>query len=147
MLVNTQYSIIISKRKGWKMSNNRFNRYGGQAGSRISEKNISTVWIVRKFNIGQLGCWTSLVQNFGSLKFLNKQDVGPATWTHINGCIDTFRCTKILRNNLWESMKQWLRIKVIKVLYKTKQHIKIKSTLRRSVLTKTRDGLKLPETI
>ena len=72
MLANTQNSIIIRKGKGWKISNNRFNRYGGQAGFRISEKNISTVWIVRKFDIGQLGCWTSLVQHFGSLKFLDK---------------------------------------------------------------------------
>ena len=72
MLANTQNSIIISKGKGWKISNTRFNRLAGQAVSRISEKNTSTVWIERKFDIGQLGCWTLLVQHFGSLKFLDK---------------------------------------------------------------------------
>ena len=54
------------------ISKNRFNRYGGQAGSLTSEKNISTVWIVGKFDIGQLECWTSLVQHLGSSKFSDK---------------------------------------------------------------------------
>ena len=59
MLANTQNSIIINKGKGLKISKSRFNRYGGQAGSRTSEKNISTVWIVRQSDIGQLACGTS----------------------------------------------------------------------------------------
>ena len=72
MLANAQNLIIINKGKYLKITKNRFNRFGGQAGSRTSEKNISTVWIVRKFDIGHLGCWTSLVQHFESLKFLDK---------------------------------------------------------------------------
>ena len=48
-------------------------------GSRTSENDISTVWIVGQFDINQLGCRTSLVQDFGSSKFSNKWDVGPAT--------------------------------------------------------------------
>ena len=61
MLANTQNSIIINKGKDLKISKNRFNGYGGQAGSRTREKNISTVWNVGKFDIGQLECWTLLV--------------------------------------------------------------------------------------
>ena len=72
MLANTQNSVIINKGEGLKISKNSFNRYGGQAGSRTSEKNISTVWVVGQFDIGQLGCGTSLVQHFGSSKFSDK---------------------------------------------------------------------------
>ena len=36
------------------------------------KKNISTVWNMGQFDIGQLGCGTSLVQHFGSSKFSNK---------------------------------------------------------------------------
>ena len=36
------------------------------------KKNISTVWNMGQFDIGQLGCETSLVQHFGSSKFSNK---------------------------------------------------------------------------
>ena len=43
------------------------------------KKIISTVWIMGKFDIGQLGCWTALVQHFGNSKFSDKYDVGPAT--------------------------------------------------------------------
>ena len=83
-----------------KISKNSFNSYGGQEGSRTSEKNISTVWIVGKFDIGQLGCWTSLAQHFGSSKFLDKYDVVPATQSHTNGCIDACKSTEIFRSNL-----------------------------------------------
>ena len=72
MLVNTKNSIIINKGKDLKISKNRFNRYGGQTCSRTSEKNISNVWIMGKFDIGELGCWTSLVQHFGNSKFSDK---------------------------------------------------------------------------
>ena len=72
MLANIQNSVIINKGKDLKISKNRFNRCGGQVGSGTSEKNISTVWIVEQFDIGQLRCWTSLVQHFGSSKFLDK---------------------------------------------------------------------------
>ena len=72
MLANTQNSIIINKGKDFKISKNMFNRYGRQAGSRTSEKNILTVWIVGKFDIGQLGYWTSLVQRFESSTFSDK---------------------------------------------------------------------------
>ena len=72
MLANTQNSIIINKGKDLKISKKRINRYGGQAGSPTSEKNILTVWIVRKFDIGQLGCWASLVQYFGNSEFRTK---------------------------------------------------------------------------
>ena len=64
-------------------------------GSRTSKKSMSTVWNMGQFDIGQLGCRTSLVQQFRSLKFLDMQDVGPATWTHINGYIDACKCTEI----------------------------------------------------
>ena len=73
MLANTQNSIITNKGKDLKIQKkNRFNRYGGQTDSRTSEKNISTVWIMGKFDIGELVCWTSLVQHFGNLKFPDK---------------------------------------------------------------------------
>ena len=45
--------------KDLKLSTNKFNRYGGQVGSRTSGKNISTVWIVGQFDMGELGCGTS----------------------------------------------------------------------------------------
>ena len=72
MLANTQNSVIINKGKDFKISKKRFNRYGRQTGSHTSEKNISTVWIMGKFDIGQLGCWTSLIQHFGISKFSDK---------------------------------------------------------------------------
>ena len=72
MLVNTQNSITINKGKDLKISKNKFNRYGGQASSRTSEKNISIIWRVRQFDIGQLGCGTSLAQHFGSSKSSDK---------------------------------------------------------------------------
>ena len=46
--------------------------YGWQAGSHTSNKNISNVRNVGKFDIGQLWYGTSLVQYFGSSKFLDK---------------------------------------------------------------------------
>ena len=46
--------------------------------SRTSEKNILTVWIVVQFDLGELGCATSLFQHLGSLKFSDKYDAGPA---------------------------------------------------------------------
>ena len=100
MLANTQNSIIINKGKDLKISKNKFNKYGGQAGSCTSEKNISIVWIVGQFDIGQFECGTSLGQHFGSLKFSGKYDVGPATRAHVNGCKDTCKYTKIFINNL-----------------------------------------------
>ena len=48
-----------------------------------------------QFDIGQLGCGTSLVQHFGSSKYSDKWDVGPATWAHINDYIDACKCTEI----------------------------------------------------
>ena len=67
---------------------NRFNRYGGQASSHTTEKNISNVWTVGQFDIGQLRCGNSPVQHFGSSKLSDKQDVGPARRAHVNGRID-----------------------------------------------------------
>ena len=58
MLANTQNSIIINKGKDLKIPENMFNKYGGQAGSCKSQKNISTDWRVGKFDFRQLGCWT-----------------------------------------------------------------------------------------
>ena len=72
MLANTENSVITNKGEDLKISKNSCNRYGGQADSRTSEKNISTVWVVGQFDIGQLGCGTSLVQHFGSSKFWDK---------------------------------------------------------------------------
>ena len=40
MLGNTQNSLVINKRKDLKISKNRFDSHGRQAGSRTSEKNI-----------------------------------------------------------------------------------------------------------
>ena len=37
-----------------------------------AKKNISTDWNVGQFDIGQIGCGTSLVQYFGSSKFSDK---------------------------------------------------------------------------
>ena len=72
MLDNTQNSVIVNEGKDLKISKSRFDRCGRQAASRTSEKNISTFWIVERFDIGQLGCGTSLVQHFGSSKFSDK---------------------------------------------------------------------------
>ena len=106
---------IINTIKDLKISKNKFNRYGGQVGSRTSWKNISTVWIVGQFDMGELGCGTSFFQHFGSSKFSDKYDAGPATWAHVNGYIDACKCTEIFRNNLhsrvskgWES--KWLKL-------------------------------------
>ena len=58
MLANTQNSIIINKRKDLKISKNRFNGYGVQAGSRTREKKIyrpSGMWenlILDSLNVG-----------------------------------------------------------------------------------------------
>ena len=79
---------IINTEKDLKISKSKFNRYGGQVGSRTSGKNILTVWIVVQFDMGELGCATSLFQHLGSLKFSDKYDVGPAIWPHVNGYID-----------------------------------------------------------
>ena len=98
MLANTQNSIMINKGKDLKASKNRFNRYGAQAGSRTDEKNISTVWIVGQFDLGQLRCGTSLVQYFGASKFT--KNVGPAARAHVNSCILACKYTEIFRNNL-----------------------------------------------
>ena len=54
MLASTQNSIIINKGKYLKISKNRFNRYGEQGRSNTSEKNILTVGIVGKFDMGLL---------------------------------------------------------------------------------------------
>ena len=69
MISNTQNSVITNTGKDFNISKNRLNRYGGQVGSRTSEKNISTVCYVGQFDIGQLGYGTSLVHHFGSSKF------------------------------------------------------------------------------
>ena len=37
-----------------------------------------------QFDIGQLGCGTSLVDQFQSLKVLDNQDLGPATWMPVD---------------------------------------------------------------
>ena len=98
-----------------KISKNKFNRYGGQVGSRTSGKNISTVWIVGQFDMGERGCGTSFFQYFGSSKFSDKYDAGPATWVHVNGYIDACKYTELFRSNLrsrvskgWES--KWLKL-------------------------------------
>ena len=59
--------------------------------SRTREKNIPSVWNVGQFDIGQLGREISLVQHFGSSKFSDKEDVGPATWAHINVYTDGYK--------------------------------------------------------
>ena len=50
----------------------------------MANKWVSTVWNVEQFDIGQLGCWTSLVHQFQNSKFLDSQDVGPTTWMLVN---------------------------------------------------------------
>ena len=66
-----QYSKFCHNKhsKRFEVSKNKFQRNDGQVGSRISVKIIPTVWNVEQFDIGQLGCGTSLVQHFGSLIF------------------------------------------------------------------------------
>ena len=49
-----------------------FNRCGGRRVLVHVKKNISTIWIMGKFGIGQLGCWTLLVQYFGNSKLSDK---------------------------------------------------------------------------
>ena len=92
MLSNTQNSVTGKHRKRFEDIKNR---YGRQVGSRANKKNISTVWNMGQFDIGQLRYRTSLVQHFGSLNFSDMYDVGPATWTHINGYIDARKRTEI----------------------------------------------------
>ena len=92
MLSNTQNSVTGKHRKRFEDIKNR---YGRQVGSRANKKNISTVWNMGQFDIGQLGCRTSLVQHFGSLNFSDMHDVGSATWTHIHGYIDARKRTEI----------------------------------------------------
>ena len=75
-------------------------------GSRTSEKNILTVWIVGQFDMGELGCGTSFFQHFGSSKFSDKYDAGPATWAHVNGYIDARKYTEIFRNNLYSRVSK-----------------------------------------
>ena len=145
---------IINTIKDLKISKNKFNRYDGQVGSRASWKNILTVWIVGQFDMGELGCGTSFFQYFGCSKFSHKYDAGPATWVHVNGYIDACKYTEIFRNILhsrvskgWES--KWLKFLqklILSNLLHKNQHINCKPTWH-SVLTKTRDNLKPPETI
>ena len=68
LLYNTQNSIIINTGKNSKISKNRFNRYGGQVGSRRNEKNISTVWNRGQFDIGQHLLNISELRNFWASK-------------------------------------------------------------------------------
>ena len=68
LLSNTQNSIIINMGKNSKISKNRFNRYGGQVGSRRNEKNISTVWNRGQFDIGQHLLNISELRNFWTSK-------------------------------------------------------------------------------
>ena len=82
--------------KDLKISKNKFNGYGGQMGSRTSGKNISTVWIVGQFDMGELECRTSFVQHFRSLKFSDKYDARPAIWAHVNGYIEAVNVQKSL---------------------------------------------------
>ena len=49
----------------------------------MPDRQILTVWNVGQFDIDQIGCGTSLVHQFWSSKFLDKQDVGPATWVPV----------------------------------------------------------------
>ena len=111
MLSNIQNSVTGKHRKRFEDIKNR---YGRQVGSRANKKNISTVWNMGQFDIGQLGCRTSLVQHFRSLNFSGMYDVGPATWTHINGYIDVCKLQKSSFNSFLR-----LRIKMIDVLYKS----------------------------
>ena len=90
----------INTGKDLKISKNKFNRYGGQVGSRTSGKNIPTVWVVGQFDMGELGCGISFFQHFGSSNFSDKYDAGRATWAHVNGYIDACKCTEISRNYL-----------------------------------------------
>ena len=106
---------IINTVKDLKISKKKFNRYSGQVGSRTSWKNISTVWIVGQFDMGELGCGTSFFQYFGSSTFSHKYDAGAATKVHVNGSIDACKYTEIFRNILrsrvskgWES--KWLKL-------------------------------------
>ena len=78
---------ILNMGKNYKISKNKFNKYSGQVVSHTSGKNISTVWIVGQFDMGELGCGTSFSRHFRSLKFSDKYDAAPATWAHVNGFI------------------------------------------------------------
>ena len=88
MLANTQNSVIINKRKDLMISKTGLI---GMADRRVLiqlKKNISNVWTVGQFDIGQLRCGSSPVQHFESSKLSDKQDVGPARRAHVNGRID-----------------------------------------------------------
>ena len=64
-----------------------------------------------QFDNRQLGCGTSLVQYFWSLKFTDKYDAGPATLAHVNGCIDACKYTEIFRDNLHSMVSKGLESK------------------------------------
>ena len=67
MLSNTQNSVTG---KHGKIFEDIKNRYGRQVGSRTSKKIYRpSVGHVGQFDIGEVGCGTSLAQLFGSLKF------------------------------------------------------------------------------
>ena len=55
---------------------------------------------MRQFDIGELGYGNSFAQHFGSSKFPDISDAGPAAWTHVNGYIDACKCTEIIQEFL-----------------------------------------------
>ena len=63
MLANTQNSITVNKEKDLKISKIGLIDMADRRLLLQVKKNISTIWIVEQFDLGQLGCGTSLVQH------------------------------------------------------------------------------------
>ena len=66
MLTNTQNLIILNKGNDLKKSKT------GLIDMADRQVLVQVKKIVGKFDIGQFGCWTSLVQHFGSSKISDK---------------------------------------------------------------------------
>ena len=69
MLANTQNSITVNKEKDLKISKIGLIDMADRRLLLQVKKNISTIWIVEQFDLGQLGCGTSLVQHSGVQNF------------------------------------------------------------------------------
>ena len=107
----TWYPVVKTQTSGqdFKISKNRFNRYGGYG---------------RQKYIDRLECETILygtvwMRDLTCPTFWKFEISGLATWIHISGYIDACKCTEIFRKKSSFKSLERLRIKIIKFLYKS----------------------------
>ena len=65
---------------------------------KISKTGMADRWVL--VQVKKSINWTPWIKDFTrstfrTFDFLDRQDLGPATWAHINGYIDTCECAKI----------------------------------------------------